>query len=270
MDTKIKSKRGFKDLKQKRDSPSRRSLREILQQGAGSSGTLLRGPAATSEPAVKITAKDRDEPVARNLSEVKSDTTLLGVSSTDIPLQGISTSSIPTAGEGLRHVVSGIGNIRLAKKALSGCVTRKLKKAKARASEAGIGGVQKPGNAGAPKQGEPPTETHKRPRSEGSTPKETARAPKRPSYSTGPGTYKEALTNIKIAIFKETYPADKLNEDDQTSILEALGEVLRRTPIAELQYLKSYRQEGGALIYLCADQQSGQWLIKAIDYHRLE
>jgi hypothetical protein len=34
-------------------------------------------------------------------------------------------------------------------------------------------------------------------------------------------------------------------------------------------HLKSYRLEGGALIYICADQQSDQWLIKAIDNHRL-
>jgi hypothetical protein len=93
---------------------------------------------------------------------------------------------------------------------------------------------------------------------EGSTPKETARAPKRPRDSRGPGTYKEALTNIRIAFFKETYPEDKLNEDDQTSILEALGEVLRRTPIGELPHLKSYRLEEGALIFIhvCAPTNS--------------
>jgi hypothetical protein len=37
---------GSKDLKKKRDSPTMRSLREILQQGAGSSGEPLRGPVA--------------------------------------------------------------------------------------------------------------------------------------------------------------------------------------------------------------------------------
>jgi hypothetical protein len=128
MDTEIKTKTktGPKDLKQK-NSPPRRSLREILQQGAGSSGALLRGPAATSKP-VEISAKDRDEPVGRNLSEVKSETTLLGVSSTDIPLQGTSTSSIPTAGEGLGHIVSGVGELHLVKKALSGCSRWKLKR----------------------------------------------------------------------------------------------------------------------------------------------
>jgi hypothetical protein len=33
--------------------------------------------------------------------------------------------------------------------------------------------------------------------------------------------------------------------------------------------LKSHRLTGIALIYICADQQSGQWLIRAIDNHRL-
>jgi hypothetical protein len=37
------------------------------------------------------------------------------------------------------------------------------------------------------------------------------------------------VANIKVAIFRETYPGDKLTEDDQNSIMEVLGEVLRRT-----------------------------------------
>jgi hypothetical protein len=45
--------------------------------------------------------------------------------------------------------------------------------------------------------------------------------------------------------------------------------VLRRTPLEEQSHLKSYRLEGGTLIYICADQQSGQWLIKAVDNHKL-
>jgi hypothetical protein len=95
MDTKIKTKTSPKDLKQKRDSP-RRSLREILQQGAGSSGAPLRGLVATSEPAVEISANVRDKPAVRNLSEVKSKTTHLGVSSTDTPLQGTHSRRIGT------------------------------------------------------------------------------------------------------------------------------------------------------------------------------
>jgi hypothetical protein len=86
----------------------------------------------------------------------------------------------------------------------------------------------------------------------------------------GPGTYKEALTNIKIAIFRKTYPEDKLTEDEQNCVLEVMGEVLRGTPIGELPHLKSYRLQGGALIYLCADQHFGQWLVKAIDNCRAE
>jgi hypothetical protein len=58
------------------------------------------------------------------------------------------------------------------------------------------------------------------------------------------------VTNIKIAIFRETYPEDKLTEDDQNSILEELGRVLRRTPIGQLPHLKSYRLKEGALIYI--------------------
>jgi hypothetical protein len=56
-------------------------------------------------------------------------------------------------------------------------------------------------------------------------------APKRPRDDKGPGTYKEALTSFKIAIFRETYPEDKITEEDWDSILEILGEALRRTPL---------------------------------------
>jgi hypothetical protein len=85
----------------------------------------------------------------------------------------------------------------------------------------------------------------------------------------GPGNFNEALTSTKIAIFKKTYPEDKLTEHDQDNILEELGKELRGTPVGELPHLISYRLEGGALIYVCADQQSGKWLIRAIDNYRL-
>jgi hypothetical protein len=64
-----KNKTGRKDLKLKRDPLPRGSLREMLQQGAGSSGEPLRGPVATSAPAVEISAKGRNEPVVQNLPE---------------------------------------------------------------------------------------------------------------------------------------------------------------------------------------------------------
>jgi hypothetical protein len=87
-------------------------------------------------------------------------------------------------------------------------------------------------------------------RSEGSTPTETARPQKRPRDFSGAGNCKEALTNTMIAVFKEIYPQDKLTEHDQDSILEELERVLRGTPMGELPHLKSYRLEGGALIYI--------------------
>jgi hypothetical protein len=144
--------------------------------------------------------------VVQNLPEAKPKTSLLGVGSTDTPLQGASTSDTPIRAE---------------------------------ASKAGTRSSQQPGNAGLSKQGEIPTGTFKWPRSEGSIPTEMARTLKRPRDFKGPGTYKEALPNIKVAIFKDTYPEDKLTEDDQDSILEALGEVLCRTPKGELPHLKS-------------------------------
>ena len=91
----------------------------MLQQGAGSSGEPLRGPVATSKPAVEISAKGKDEPVVQNLPEATPKTTLLGVSSTDTPLQEASTSNTPAAGEGLGHLVSEVDGPCLAKKALS-------------------------------------------------------------------------------------------------------------------------------------------------------
>jgi hypothetical protein len=104
-----RKKNGPQDLKKQRDSPSRRTLQEILQQGSGSSSTQLRGLVANSEPAVEISVKGRDKPVARNLPEVKPRNPLLEVRSNDTPLPGVSTSSIPTAGEGLGHLVYGVG-----------------------------------------------------------------------------------------------------------------------------------------------------------------
>jgi hypothetical protein len=75
--------------------------------GAGSSSVPLRGLAETSEPAVEISANGRDEPVVRNMPEVKPKTSLLAVSSSDIPLQGVTGSSTPTVREDLGHLVSG-------------------------------------------------------------------------------------------------------------------------------------------------------------------
>jgi hypothetical protein len=46
--------------------------------------------------------------------------------------------------------------------------------------------------------------------------------------------------------------------------------MLRRTQIGEIPHLKTYRLEGGALIYTCGDQQSGKWHIETIDNSRLE
>jgi hypothetical protein len=162
----------------------------------------------------------------RNLPEILSRTSLPGVGSSNTPLHEASSSSIPAEG-GLRHLASGVSKLHLAKAKLSGCARRKLKKAKA--SQAGTRGTQQLGNGGMPKQGETPTEASKEPRSDGSTPTEQVGPAKRPGDSRGPETYREALTNIKIAIFKENYPEDKLTEDEQEHTLKELGRVFRGT-----------------------------------------
>jgi hypothetical protein len=54
-------------------------------------------------------------------------------------------------------------------------------------------------------------------------------------------------------------------EDGQDHILEKLGTVFRGTVNGEMPHLRSLKLKGGALtyVYVCADQQSGQWLIRA-------
>jgi hypothetical protein len=80
-------------------------------------------------------------------------------------------------------------------------------------------------------QGDTWTGTFKRPRAEGSTPTEASPS-KRLTESVRPGTYKEAFTDLKIAIFKKGHPEHKLNEDDQvhgqTEIVRAFVGLGRR------------------------------------------
>jgi hypothetical protein len=142
----------------------------------------------------------------------------------------------------------------------------KLKKA--RASQAGPGGTQQPGTIGMPKSGETLTRNTTRPRPEGSTPTKRVRPPKRPRECSGPGTYKEALTNIRIAIFKENHPENTLTENEQDHILEAGKGVSwnskRTTATPEVL------QAGGGTLMYVYDKQSDQCLIRATGNHTLE
>jgi hypothetical protein len=162
----------------RKDSLPRRSLRKILRWEAGSSGAPSRGTDITSEPNAEVSTKGRDEPVVRNLPEVTSRTSFLGVTSSDTPLQEARGSSTPAEGEGLGHLASGAAGLHLVRTKLSGCAKWKLKKAKA--SQAGTEGIQQPGIVGMPTQGQTPTGTSKRPRPAGSTPTERVRPPRRP------------------------------------------------------------------------------------------
>jgi hypothetical protein len=55
MDTK-ENKKCLQDFKKKRESTPRRSLQDLLQRGAGSSGSPPRDTGANSEPAVEVSA----------------------------------------------------------------------------------------------------------------------------------------------------------------------------------------------------------------------
>jgi hypothetical protein len=70
-----------------------------------------------------------------------------------------------------------------------------------------------------PKPGGAPTKMPKRPRSEGSTPTYTVNTSKKPRDFTGPGIYREALTNAKIAILKENYTKDKPSEEEDQVLI---------------------------------------------------
>jgi hypothetical protein len=213
MDTK-KTKVGPLDLKENKGS-SKKPLKETPQQGTGSSGKPRSGPAATSVPAGGTSAEGRDKPMARHLPEVKTKIALMGVSLTDTPLQGASTSSKPAVEKGQGRLVPQTGELRPAKKALSGSVRRKLKKTRAGASEARTGKNQD--MQADPSQGRPRPNP---PRGQG---QRAIHPPRWRENQKGPWTYTEALTATKMAIFKELHPEDKLNEDDQWSILDVLG-----------------------------------------------
>jgi hypothetical protein len=186
--------------------------------------------------------------MAENLPEARQISPLLGISSTDIPLQGADFPSKPAAAEGAGHLVPGVTGPRSVKKkpyldTLSGSLKRQeLEKAKEK-----MGAAYNQQLLARPSREIPPPKLL-RGIGRRAEPHRSGQNTKRPRDSKGPGTYKEVLANIKVAIFRVTYPIDKLTEDDQNYILEVLGEVLRRTKIGEIPHLKSYRLEGGALI----------------------
>jgi hypothetical protein len=130
-------------------------------------------------------------------------------------MQEASRPSTPTEGEGLEHSALGIGRLCPVKKVLSGCAREKLRKAWA--SKTGTG-RQSAANKCKYALGETTTDTP-----EGSAPIETIRPSKRHRDSTGPGTYKDALNNIRKAIFRETYPEDNRRQPELYSARTGKG-----------------------------------------------
>jgi hypothetical protein len=75
---------------------------------------------------------------------------------------------------------------------------------------------------------------------------------KKPTVFTGPGTYREAPTNVQIAILKENYPENKLSEE--LILAEITGGIANNIK-ERLPCIRSYRLHGGkgSLIYAWAD-----------------
>jgi hypothetical protein len=71
-----------------------------------------------------------------------------------------------------------------------------------------------------------------------------------------------------VATSKPAYEISAKGRNETSGSKPARGKTKNYSP--EGPHLISYRLVGGALIYVCADQQSSQWLIKAIDNHRLK
>jgi hypothetical protein len=136
-----------KDLKRRGILPPRRSLREILQQGAESSGVTARDPLANSEPDAVISAKGRNEPLVRNLPEVELGTSLSGTGGINTSLQEAGSAGIPAAEGDQGRLIPSMGEFRLAKKELSGSARRKLKKSQSQVKRGRNWGFQLPGIA---------------------------------------------------------------------------------------------------------------------------
>jgi hypothetical protein len=94
-----RTKTGRQDLKLERGPFFKGSLQEIVQQGAGRSGTSVRCPDSTMEPASKILVEGREEPMVLDQPETPTIINRPAGGGTDVPLQGTSLTSVP-AGRG--------------------------------------------------------------------------------------------------------------------------------------------------------------------------
>jgi hypothetical protein len=121
----------------------------------------------------------------------------------------------------LQQVASQVARLHLVKTRLSGSTRRKLKKV--RENQGGTGAPQQPGHVASPKLSETQTRVPKEPRSEGSNPVKENKPFKMPRDLMGPGTYREAVMNVRIAVLKDDYPVGELSEEEQDLILADNG-----------------------------------------------
>jgi hypothetical protein len=89
------------------------------------------------------------------------------------------------------------------------------------------------------------------------------------------GTY-NVLTNVKQLPSKKTIlriSSQRMNNSSSSRNWDGCFDGLLKQNYnirAELQHSMSFRLQGGAPMYVCTKQHSGQWLIKATDNYRLE
>lgn len=171
--------------------------------------------------------------------------------------------------EGSATPAQALGDKPKGRKRPSGAQRRKEKKAKA--AVANPGGSKPPGTP-VPQPKPLPSAlkgetgrigTPKRNRSEGSTPQEAKRAPKRLKGTTsGSKSFKEALTEFKVAIVHEELDSEVSEEEaDRIKIwiLRHIDELRQKGAAVHPQFSECRLREG-ALRVSCADQSTKDWL----------
>lgn len=174
---------------------------------------------------------------------------------------------------------SGGSDNKVGGRKLSGAARRRLRKER-RLGQGGTGGPGKPGmkvcplepkpgtstEQGTQKEGHPKVGGTKRNRSEGSTPDNISKPPKKKSGMARPSTsYAEALTDIRVAIVPQGFPENVLSEEQagliKTALLQALDSLTEGEPPPRFS---GVNLKGGFLLASCADQATKDWLVRVV------
>jgi hypothetical protein len=67
------------------------------------------------------------------------------------------------------------------------------------------------------------------------------------------------------AVLKELYTEEKRSEEKDGIFLVEKAEFFLSTPRKVILCLRSYTLEGGALVYVCANQRTAKWVIETLN-----